>query len=411
MAAGNVSIANITNDLKITYAKRLEVLAYTKRPFLGMIPKVTEFNGRSYNQAIRNAAMQGRSAAFATAQANRGANVYNEFTVPRTKNYAIFRIDGEVLAAGKGDGAYADALADSIEGAIEVISNDMSTNLYRSESGTRGVRGSLTAPTVLQLDTVEDVVNFEVFMEVGASATNGGGAARVGTATITAIDRDAGTLTTDGAGWAAQIAAFADGDFLFTAGDYDAKMQGMDSWVPQDRTGLAVAFNGVTRSTDPTCLAGMTFDGLGGAIETTLNNAVGRAARLGCGTLDVGLFNPVDMQDLVNALTNRIREPRTTTKKASMVGKAEIGYEGILVTTPMGTTIECFADPFAPKGIVRLLTLDSWMLKTAGKAPDFLMFDDNKILRTGDEDSYEGRMGYYGNVVCKRPGDNMVVTL
>lgn len=412
MAAGNITISSIQNDLKITYAKGLEVLAYKNRPLLGMIKKVTTFEGRTYNFGVRNAAMQGRSATFATAQANRGTNEYNEFAVPRKKNYAIFRIDGEVIAAGKGDGAYADALADAVEGAIQVISDDMATNLFRSSTGTRGVRGSLPAATTLQLDTPEDVVNFDVGMEVGASATDGGGAARVGTATITAIDRVNGILTTDGAGWAAQIAAFADGDFLFTAGDYDAKMQGLNSWVPIDRTGLATAFNGVTRSVDPTRLAGMTFDGSGAPIETTLNNAVGKAMLQGVMSLDTALMNPIDMQDLIVALSNRIREPRTTTRKASTVGKAEIGYKGVVVTTPAGQDIEVFADPFAPKGFVRILTLDSWELRTAGQAPGFLQYDDaGKILRVSDDDSYEGRLGYYGNVVCRRPGENMVVTL
>lgn len=141
MAAGNITISSIQNDLKITYAKGLEVLAYKNRPLLGMIKKVTTFEGRTYNFGVRNAAMQGRSATFATAQANRGTNEYNEFAVPRKKNYAIFRIDGEVIAAGKGDGAYADALADAVEGAIQVISDDMATNLFRSSTGTRGVRG------------------------------------------------------------------------------------------------------------------------------------------------------------------------------------------------------------------------------------------------------------------------------
>tara|TARA_R110000868_G_scaffold93573_7_gene258808 strand:+ start:1024 stop:2256 length:1233 start_codon:yes stop_codon:yes gene_type:complete len=408
MAAGTITLANISNSLKITYAKGMEKIAYKNHPLLGMIPKESEFEGKSYNQSIRNAAMQGRSATFTTAQAQVGTNEYNEFTITARKNYSIFRIEGQVIAMAKGAGAYVEQLSDAIDGAIQVITDDMSTNLYRGASGTRGRVAAFPAATTLQLATIEDVINFELGMEVGSSATDGTGAADVGTATITAIDRVNGILTTDGGGWVAQIPAILVNNFLFTSGDYNLKMQGLDSWVPTDRTGLAVAFNGVTRSVDPDRLAGMFFDGAGGPIETTLNNAVGLAFRMGCRTIDTCMMNPVDMGDLVNAISNRIREPRPTTRKAETVGKASIGYEGFAVTTPSGT-IEVFSDPFCPKGTFRLLTLDTWKLKTAGKAPDFLMADDQKILRVAADDAYEGRVGYYGNVVCKNPGANMVV--
>ena len=52
----------------------------------------------------------------------------------------------------------------------------------------------------------------------------------MGTATITAIDRDAGTLTTDGAGWAAQIAANPRVRDTLLAQDPDRFIATMQAW-------------------------------------------------------------------------------------------------------------------------------------------------------------------------------------
>jgi hypothetical protein len=251
-------------------------------------------------------------------------------------------------------------------------------------------------------------------MTLQLSATDGGTVVRVGTATITEIDREQGILTTGGAGWVAQIPGAVAADFIFTDGDYDQKIQGLKDWIPASTAGLATPFNGVVRSVDPVRLAGQRFVGGGAPYEETINNAAGQLVQQGGSKCDHLFMSPVDMQSWVNALTNRIREPRPAASGVAMGSKgpiAEVGYQGIQVTTPMGKIIKVFGDPWCPVGTAYVLTMDSWVLKSTSKVPDFLDFDKaGQILRVADEDAYEGRIGCYANLYCKRPKDNMVIT-
>lgn len=408
-----IDIAAVQGNLKIVYAEAMEVLGYTDRPLFGMLPKVTTFEGKNYTFAVQNANTQGRSADFGKAGTNSNANTYNDFAVTRRRNYGRFALSGEVLASAKGKGAFVDEITSTINGCIENFSNDVAGNLYRSGSGSRGVVAAFPAATTLQLASPTDAAMFDVGMELQASATDGGGAVLAGTATVTGIDRENGILTTDGAGWVAQIPALVVGNYLFADGDYDLKIQGLKDWIPASTAGLAAPFNGVVRSTDPVRLAGQRFSGGGAPIEETINNAVGKAMQQGAMKFDSLFMSPIDMQALVNALTNRIREPRPATGKASgsKGAVADVGYEGVSVTTPMGKTVKVFADPWCPQGTGYLLTLSSWELRSTAKVPDFLDFDKKgQILRVNNEDAYEGRIGCYANLLCKRPFENMVIT-
>lgn len=409
-----IDIAAVQNNLKIVYAEGMEYLGYDARPLFGMIPKVTEFVGKNFTYAVQNANNQGRSANFVKAGVNSGANKYNDFVILRRRNYGRFTIDGEVLASSKGKGAFVDEITATIEGTINTFSDDVAANLYRSGSGSRGVVGSFPTPNTLQLTNPTDAACFDVGMVLQLSATDGGTVVRVGTAAITEIDRENGILTTGGAGWVAQIPGAVAADFIFTDGDYDAKIQGLKDWIPASTAGLATPFNGVVRSVDPVRLAGQRFNGGGAPYEETINNAAGQLVQQGGSKCDHLFMSPVDMQSWVNALTNRIREPRPAATGMAMGSKgpiAEVGYQGIQVTTPMGKIIKVFGDPWCPVGTAYVLTMDSWVLKSTSKVPDFLDFDKaGQILRVADEDAYEGRIGCYANLYCKRPKDNMVIT-
>jgi hypothetical protein len=408
-----INIAAVQNNLKIVYADGMEYLGYDSRPFLGMVPKVTKFEGKNFTFAVQNANNQGRSADFVKAGINSGANVYNDFVLNRRRNYGRFAIEGEVLAASTGKGAFVEEITATINGTVDTFSDDVACNLFRSGSGSRGVIAAFPTPNTLQLTNATDAACFDVNMRLEASVTDGGTVVLGGAATITAIDRELGILTTGGAGWVAQIPGLVPGNFLFTDGDYDLKIQGLKDWIPASTAGLATPFNGVIRSVDPVRLAGQRFNGGGAPIEESINNGVGQAMQQGGSKFDTLLMSPVDMQSLVNALTNRIREPRVATGRAmgSKGPIAEIGYEGIMITTPMGKTIKVFADPWCPVGTGYLLTMDSWVLRSTAKVPDFLDFDGvGKILRLNDQDAYEGRIGCYANLMCSRPKDNMVFT-
>jgi hypothetical protein len=59
-----------------------------------------------------------------------------------------------------------------------------------------------------------------------------------------------------------------------------------------------------------------------------------------------------------------------------------------------------------------MLQMDTWSFESAGEAPGILAADGvSPILRVSNADSYEVRIGYYGQVICEAPNYNCVITL
>ena len=210
--------------LKTQYTqKKVHLLTYENNPFWAMVPKRTDFVGANKVVAIRNGAPQGRGASFAVGLGNMSASVFNKFTVTRVKDYAFAQITGEAIeASAKDAGSLLTGLKTEIDGAIYTCMRSLAISLFRNSGGARGQisAGSNTGTATITLANIDDIVNFEVGMVLNTSTTDGtSGSKKSGTVTITALDRDAGTLTASG-NWTAGIATAAASDFIFKNGDF-----------------------------------------------------------------------------------------------------------------------------------------------------------------------------------------------
>ncbi len=58
-----------------------------------------------------------------------------------------------------------------------------------------------------------------------------------------------------------------------------------------------------------------------------------------------------------------------------------------------------------------MLQLNTWTLETLNGAPRILDLDGNRMLRNSTADSYQIRVGYYGNMTCEAPGWNAYFAL
>jgi len=58
-----------------------------------------------------------------------------------------------------------------------------------------------------------------------------------------------------------------------------------------------------------------------------------------------------------------------------------------------------------------MLQMDTWTLNSLGAAPHILDLDGNRMLREANNDAYEVRVGFYGNLSCNAPGYNSRVAL
>jgi len=410
MASFNLS--NFDAAMKHMYPyKKVENMVYKNNPLLAMIPKETTFPGRNATYAVEYGLTNGRSANFQTAQNNRSGTQLEDFVVTRVKDYAVVSVDNETLLAADGsEGSLLDVAKAKTDSALHALARAMGRDIYRSGTGSIG---QIHASPSLGNTTVELVaghaINFEVGMRLKASATDGS-ALYDGVLEVTAVDRDNDVLTVNGNA-TDRIASLSADDFLYVEGDFDAKMSGLDAWLPSSVT--SASFFGVDRTKDSTRLGGQRQSYASSVMETIINAGV-KVAREG-GRPDALFMNPTDWAELAIDLEGRAAVAGTTAdnnrrRYGSGDVEASFGFSSLRVATPTGM-VECFADHNCPINVAYMLQLDTWKLKSLGPAPRLLDFDGLKGVRQANEDGVEYRWGYYGNLLCTAPGYNCRIAL
>ena len=279
----SLDLTSFASALKQHYTdERVQNMVYRDNPLLALMPKYEQFGGKNLPIPIIFGNPQGRSATFSTAQANKTASQITDFVLTRARDYALASIDNETLEASKGNAnAFIEAATTEIDGAINSITRSMAIAMYRSGSGSIGQADAAATGTSLQLKEAADVTNFEVGMELKFSTADGGGAEKSGSVTVTAVNRDSGELTVDALSAIDGGTGVAADDFVFVEGDYDAKIKGLQAWLPNAAPTAGDNFFSVDRSADATRLGGIRYDGSAQPIEEALIGAIHRVSREG----------------------------------------------------------------------------------------------------------------------------------
>lgn len=381
---------------------RVKNLVYKNNPLLAVLPKMERFGGKNLPIPIQFGVPGSRSASFADALAQKGgaSSQFEDFVLTRVKDYCLASIDNETLEASIGNpNAFMEAAANEVDSAIHSCTRSLATALYRDGTGTIGVAGGAAAGTTLDLANVEDIVNFEVGMTIVSTAASGT-LPVIGTAVISAVDRDLGVITT------AAAHGMAPGEFIACQGDLSAKISGLGAWVPDAAPG-AGAFFGVNRTADTSRLAGVRFPGTAAA---GLGNKVGdltkasaRLAREG-GRPTHCFMNHVDYGLLLNELNAKVEYAEVAASE-----RGDISFSAMRLHTPSGT-VTVIPDHNCPTGKAYLLQMDTWKLYSLGGAPKILQTDGMRFLRESGADGVEVRVGYYAQLGCNAPGYNCVIT-
>jgi hypothetical protein len=385
---------------------RVENQAYEDNPLLAMIPKSEEFYGENMVIATRYAHSAGRAGAIATAIANKNPHKGAKFTLTRGHDYAVFGVDHEAILASKKDkGALIKLLDTENESAMFALSRSLAVCLYGDASGARGQTASDPGTgTTITLSNINDVTNFEVGMDIVFAASKTGSLRAGGARTISAVDRDAGTIEVS----AAIDAAVGSGDYIFCEGDApngsDAVLPtGLLGWLPTSAPAVGGGDDhfGVDRSVDPVRLAGLRVDESAFTPEEGLALMLSRLGREG-GKPSHVFRNPVDYKNIQVALGSKV------TTEYMEVG--QVGFTAIVVNGPKGK-VRIISDQNCPAGRGFTLTMKVWKFHSLGKAPMVIEADDLKMLRGSTTDDFEGRMAYYGQTACTAPGWNANETL
>jgi len=377
-------------------------MVYDDNPWLAMVPKLETLTGVSYVQPIQYGIPVGRSAIFADALKNKDVNKYKDFQVTTADDYSIISISRKVMKQSANDrGAFFEARTREINGMLKALTRSIASALFHNGGGAIGQISSGQTSTTITLSEPEDIVNFEVGMEVEFSTADGtSGSLKAGTATITALDRDAGTITSDAA-FNTQCATIAASDYIFVEGDFGAKLKGLAAWVPASAPG-ATAFYGVDRSSDVTRLGGCRLNCAADPVSEALQKGISRLGREGQSP-DIAFMSHQKYRDLLLELGNKAELSQTAVT-------ANVGFTGVKVYGGK-KPVTVYPDHNCPDAYSWLLTKDSWKLVSMGPIPDLHDEDGVRMLRESTSDGFEVRASYYAALACSAPGANCILTL
>lgn len=401
---------------------------YSKNPALAMIPKNESpdgFAGKYIPVPLEYGNPQGRAHTFANAQNQQTASEVVSFFVYCVQDYQLVTITNLLMEQTKNNaGAFVDESSRTLKNGYKNLSNNMAFEMFYGGSATRGSissAGSSLSGTTLSwtLANPQDVVQFEVGMTLQASATDGGAALQNTPGTIDAVqlisvNRGTGALAgtvVQGAPGTSWIAA----SFLQVLGDIGIGgsstiagmlgLSGFSAWVPAVDPPSSDNFWGVNRSADPTRLGGLRYDASTMSISEGLTQALAFGNREGA-DFDLIIIDFASYATLVNELGAKVQYVQLEHDEV------EVAFEAIHFHSAYGK-IPVLADRSCQAQVAWCLTMDTWKLRTLGKAPHILTYGMEGLegLRVGSADALEIRIAYYGNVICSAPGYNMRVSL
>jgi len=267
---------------------------------------------------------------------------------------------------------------------------------------------------LVTLTNPDDTVQIEVgWVLVAVQNVDGSGTAPTDVATVTAVQRNAGTFnvtcaTNIVADWPASYYLAVQGDLPTlsnnnfqpsgsTTTNSLLKLAGLQAWLPITAPGPSDAFFGVNRSLDVQRLSGVSFDGSQLSLEEAIQQGTGQIAMQG-GRVDTGVCSYATYTALIVSLGSKVQYID------EKIG--EIGFRGVQANGA-NTVMDIFPDRNCPDGFIFGLEMDSWILRSQNPAPHILKYmDEIEILRVPGVDAAELRVGTYGNSYCTRPGHN-----
>lgn len=397
----NLTAGSFKDALKLLYPNGLAEVMYPDVPFVGWVNKDKEFYGEAKVVVPFIGGTQG-SADFSTANTNKGDITIKKFLVTRVKDYAIATVDAETLMATKNDkGAVARALDSQIKGAMYELSRSAGAQVYGDATGKRATVTATSGATITVSRT--DVVNFELGMHCDLYDDSAAGLAAGNSDNyIIAIDRDSGVLTfNDTVATVFSATPEAGADYLVREGDYNSSAAGLLGWLPTTAPTSGDSFFSLDRSDDPVRLAGIRFVGTSSLLEETLMDACAYAHINGARP-DTLFINPLRFAQLAKSqLAKTVVDVKT-----DIPG---IGYKGLKIPTSTGV-ITVIPDPNCPYANGFLLQKSTWKLCSLGPFPHFAMDDGLKMQREASADAVTFRIRAYWNLLCDKPGKNMVIT-
>lgn len=411
--AGSANPTNQVPLLKRLWGNNVAEPLYQRSKFLASIKKDTDFGSEGRYVNVTIAPTSGGSSDFGEALANMGATTEKRFFVTRRKEYQLFQIDGELIAASRGNkNAILEAYKQQADKARYAFFRALTKRAFGNGGGALGQvsSGSTVSSTTITLANTSDVAGFEVGMFVTAASDDGSSATPAGTRNsgakqqITSINRNTGTLTGSVA-WSTAIPSIATSDYLHRAGDYSKAATGIRGWCPVSDPSSSENFFGLDRTvSDMQRLSGIRVSGSSASKEEILVDASALAQQAGAKTNPSCVMNPKDMAKLVKELGSKAVYDMKSTREAN------IGFKALMLNSTNGD-MSVYSEPDCPEGYAWIHDADDITMRSAGDCPMMLNEDGvGRLLRSATDDAYQGRLGAYLNFTVDNPGQVVIIT-
>lgn len=434
MAFGNDNVSN-TGNFEAFFKRYYDDdgvsnVIFWENKLLGLLPKFENSVGDYFVHSIVFGAGQAGSANFGTTQtlaALTGENAV-QMLIPLVEDFRDATVSSKVLSQGNGSrGSFVKPVVEITDNQLTDFANSKNIQLYRSQTGVRGQISSFTAlgseasnSTVI-LVNVKDALNFEVGMCVNLSTTTSGSSVETnangngvyiirvdpinGYLTAGNQPQPVGTSGTSAVAWTDAtngITTAAPNDYIFRAKDKGAVMYGFGDWIVSGGPASNDSFNNVNRSSYPQRLAGNYLTGTGGEESEVLETAIAQVGEMG-GKLSHFLMPFKHFANLSKALGAKA-------VLSNDVVTAKIGYEGIQIVGSTGR-VNCVPDRACPSTLIAGVNRDSWSLNSVKKAIRVWDEDGKVWLRSYNQSGMEIRFYSFAQLVCRRPVDNINITV
>lgn len=366
-----------------------------------MTEKEGGFVGTDFVYLIRSGNPQGISGTFSKAQANAATSKGLQFAALRKPKFGVIVIDGEALAASRGNkGAFFDLVTMETDAVLIEHGDSLAFDFYRDTNGIRGRQSSI-AGNVVTLTAAVDARNFKEGMTVGASPNSDGSTPRTGTTTITALDEVGGTITLQNA---ASITGLQNNDYFFRDGDPGTCCEGLEVCTPLTAPVGGDSFRGKDRSANVTRYAGSRVNDVNTTIEENMGLCAVYVSRAGRShNVDMGFLEPTKFWEVARRMNAKVEFDAGG-------GTANYGFQYINIHTPAGV-LKVYADPDSRTDRGRLTRSGSQYLKTLDGYPHIVTDDGMPSLRQASANAIEARSASWGNLIQVDPVAQGVVAI
>lgn len=355
-------------------------------PSYARIAKRQGLGGQDFVYGIVTGDPQGIGNTFTAAQSADETLKGEQFVCTDVQKYAYMTIDGPSMLRNQANqGKIIDLVTRTIDGGLKALGYEISFDLFRTGTGMRGRRASISG-NIVTLTDQRDVDNFKRGMTLIASANANGSSPRSGSAKVTKLDRQAKKITLDDA---STITSFSDNDYLFRSGSAQNSMDGMGSCTPLATPTSGTTFRNVERTNDVEALAGTRIDDVTRYPEEMIGDLAVQLSLINQ-RIERATVYPTAFQSMVKRLGAKVSYTMAG-------GTGKIGFQELMLYAA-GYAVPVTADPDIVPTETRVWSEDAHEICYLGSEIVHLIRDDGNVRRaqTGN-DGFEVRGRFVGN--------------